>query len=96
MNTLLPTFYYYNGEPIFPGNLTKSLVQRAFTAREQNTPVKMERIPILLSVWSGKKCPVQYEILVDEEVFQQLTDYINTLSERSWERGRKYFYGHIV
>ncbi|WP_172460058.1 Imm47 family immunity protein [Priestia endophytica] len=96
MNTLLPTFYYYNREPVFPGNLTKSLVQRAFTARERNKQVKMESIHILLSVWSGKKCPVQYETLVDEEVFQQLTDYINTLSERSWERGRKYFYGHIV
>ncbi|RAS80681.1 hypothetical protein A4R27_13055 [Priestia endophytica] len=33
MNTLLPTFYYYNREPVFPGNLTQSLVQRAFTAR---------------------------------------------------------------
>jgi hypothetical protein len=56
----------------------------------------MESIPILLSVWSGKRCPVQYETLMDEEIFQQLTDYIGTLSKRSWERGRKYFYGHIV
>ncbi|MCM3539112.1 Imm47 family immunity protein [Priestia endophytica] len=64
--------------------------------RGQNTRVKMESIPILLSVWSGKKCPVQYETLMDEEVFQQLTDYIGTLSKRSWERGREYFYGHIV
>jgi Immunity protein 47 len=96
MNTLLPTFYYYNREPVFPGNLTKTLVQRAFAAREQNTPVKMESIPILLSVWSGTKCPVHYETLMDEEVFQQLTDYIDTLLEGSWERGRKYFYEHIV
>ncbi|KAB2494531.1 hypothetical protein F8155_08130 [Priestia endophytica] len=96
MNTLLPTFYYYNREPVFPGNLTQSLVQRAFTAREQDTQINMESIPILLSVWSGTKCPVQYETLMDEEVFQQLTDYIDTLLEGSWERGRKYFYGHIV
>ncbi|MFP3888125.1 Imm47 family immunity protein [Priestia filamentosa] len=96
MNTLLPTFYYYNREPVFLGDLTKNLIQRAFTVREQNTPVKMESIPILLSVWSGTKCPVQYKTLIDEGVFQQLTDYIDALSKRSWERGRKYFYGHSV
>ncbi|RPK15244.1 Imm47 family immunity protein [Priestia endophytica] len=95
-NTLLPTFYYYNREPVFPGNLTQSLVQRAFALREQNIPIKMESIPILLSVWSGTKCPVQYGTLMDEKVFQQLMDYIDTLSDGSWERGRKYFYGHIV
>ncbi|SFQ65586.1 Immunity protein 47 [Priestia endophytica DSM 13796] len=96
MNTLSPTFYYYNRKPVFLGELTKTLVQRAFAVREQNTPLKMESIPILLSVWSGKGCPVQYKTVLDEEIFQQLTDYIDTLSERSWERGRKYFYGNSV
>ncbi|MGG0382067.1 Imm47 family immunity protein [Priestia filamentosa] len=83
MKTIVPTFYYYNGEPVFPGNLTKTLVQRAFAVRGQNVPLKMESIPILLSVWSGTKCPVQYKTLIDEGVFQQLTDYIDALSERS-------------
>ncbi|MFP7483469.1 Imm47 family immunity protein [Priestia filamentosa] len=96
MNTLSPTFYYYNGEPVFPGDLTKSLVQRAFAIRGENTPVKMESIPILLSLWSGKKCPLQYKTLIDEEVFRQLMNYIDTLAQRSWERGRKYFYGNSV
>ncbi|WP_216700703.1 Imm47 family immunity protein [Priestia filamentosa] len=96
MNTLSPTFYYYNGEPVFPGNLTKSLVQRVFAVRGQNTSVKMESLPILLSVWSGAKCPLQYKKVMDEEVFQQLMNYIDTLAERRWERGRKYFYGNSV
>ncbi|MFP3727372.1 Imm47 family immunity protein [Priestia filamentosa] len=69
MNTLSPTFYYYNGEPVFLGNLTKSLVQRAFAIRGENTPVKMKSVPILLSVWSGKKCPLQYKTVIDEKVF---------------------------
>lgn len=96
MNTLSPTFYYYNREPVFPAGLTKSLVQRAFAVRGQNTPVKMESIPILLSVWSGTKCPLQYKTVIDEEVFRQLMNYIDTLAERSWERGWKYFYGNSV
>lgn len=96
MNTLSPTFYYYNGEPVFPGNLTKPLVQRAFAVREQNTSLKMESIPILLSVWSGTKCPFQYKTVIDEEIFQQLMNYIDALAERSWERGQKYFYGNSV
>lgn len=96
MNTLLPTFYYYNREPVFLGNLTKSLVRRAFTVRGQNTQVKMESIPILLSVWSGTKCPLQYKTVIDEKVFQQLMNYIDALAERSWERGQKYFYGNSV
>lgn len=96
MNTILPTFYYYNREPVFLGELAKSLVQRAFAVRGQNTPVKMESIPILLSVWSGTKCPLQYKTLIDEKVFQQLMNYIDALSERSWERGQKYFYGNSV
>ncbi|WP_139814832.1 Imm47 family immunity protein [Priestia filamentosa] len=86
----------YNGGPVFPGNLTKSLVQRAFAIRGENTPVKMKSVPILLSVWSGAKCPLQYKKVMDEEVFQQLMNYIDTLAERSWERGRKYFYGNSV
>ncbi len=69
MNTLSPTFYYYSGEPVFPGNLTKSLVQRAFAIRGENTPVKMKSVPILLSVWSGKKCPLQYKTVIDEKAF---------------------------
>jgi len=88
--------YFYNQKPTFPGDLTKVLQQRAISAMHLNEPFHMIVIPSLLSIWSGIKCPVEHETIVNEQVVREIYNYTQTLSKMEWEIGKKYFYGHIV
>ncbi|MCL2385936.1 MAG: Imm47 family immunity protein [Defluviitaleaceae bacterium] len=90
------TSYFYEQKPSFAGDLTKIIQQRAMSAMYLNEPFKMYTIPSLLSIWSGKKCPLEYETIVTNQVVKEILDYTESLSKMEWERGKKYFYGHIV
>ena len=88
--------YYYDKKLFFPGNLTKPLLECATSARYLRKKLKTYTIPSLLSIWSGKKCPVEYHTLVTDELYRDTLNYVQTLSEMEWELGKKYFYGHLI
>ena len=53
----------------------------------------MEFIPSLLSIWTGEKVLADYHTIIRNDNYKDFVTYIDTISKRSWERGRKYFYG---
>lgn len=86
--------YYYQQNLAFPGDLAKKLMQRVMIAANNEEPLSMELIPSLLSIWTGEKVPGEYNTVISEGNYKSFIDYINGLSTKSWEKGRKYFYGH--
>lgn len=84
--------YYYEQQPVHPGNLTKELVEHAFISLNRNTALNMFIIPSLLSIWSGEECPITYNTILDTEMMKKLQEYIHTLSKLHWVTGKKYFY----
>ncbi|KAA0944291.1 hypothetical protein FQ087_19470 [Sporosarcina sp. ANT_H38] len=90
------SLYYYFSEPSFPGALAKELIQASVASMNQSRPLGRDLIPTLLSIWSGVKCPVEYNTVINDEKFKQLLNYVEDLSEMDWKSGGKYFYGHLL
>ncbi|GED69288.1 hypothetical protein BRE01_29900 [Brevibacillus reuszeri] len=86
--------YYFDQKPAFPGDLTKPLIHRVFIAANNEERLQMEVIPSLLSIWSGKKVPGEYDTVITASNYQSFISYVEGLANQSWEKGRKYFYGH--
>jgi len=86
--------YYFEQEPVFPGNLTKELIERVMIAANNAELLKMEVIPSLLSIWSGEEAPGRYNTLIDKNNYKDFIAYVDKLSNMDWEKGQKYFYGH--
>ncbi|CQR55777.1 Imm47 family immunity protein [Paenibacillus riograndensis] len=88
--------YYYYSSPVFPGTLAKKIIEKSVTSINDGIPVRTNVIPTLLSVWSGVKCPVQYDTIVDNKILDEIYQYVTILSKMNWETGAKYFYGNRV
>ena len=88
--------YYYEGELVFPGILTKRLLDASALSRANGKCLEQSIIPKMLSIWSGIKCPVEYHTIVDDEIMRKVFDYVKQLSKMNWEKGCKYFYGHKI
>jgi len=86
--------YYFQQNLVFPGELSKKLIQRVMIAANNEEPLKMELIPSLLSIWTGKKAPSDYNTIISASNYKGFIDYINELSSENWEKGQKYFYGY--
>lgn len=93
---LVPGAYYYAGVLAHPGNLCKSLIETAMHAKQGNSKFPLANIPILLSTWSGERCPVYYGDLIDDVKMQSVFDYVSCIAKMPWEHGVKYFYGHEI
>ncbi|WPC42620.1 Imm47 family immunity protein [Clostridium sp. JS66] len=88
--------YYYKSDLVFPGTLTKRLLEASAISRKFGTELREIAIPTMLSIWSGIKCPVEYYTIVDDEIMKKVFDYVKQLSKMNWEKGCKYFYGHKI
>lgn len=86
--------YYFQQNLAFPGDLAKKLIQRVMIAANNEEPLKMELIPSLLSIWTGKRVPADYNTIISASNYKDFIDYINELSSENWEKGQKYFYGY--
>ncbi len=86
--------YYFQENLAFPGDLAKKLVQRVMIAANNEEPLSMELIPSLLSIWSGEKSPGDYSTIISASNYKDFIEYINGLSMKNWEKGKKYFYGN--
>ncbi|OKP86059.1 hypothetical protein A3844_15005 [Paenibacillus helianthi] len=88
--------YYYYGDPAFPGSLAKKIIEKSVISLNNTIPIQTNVIPSLLSIWSGVKCPVQYDTIVDVDQLGDVYRYVDIISKMEWEIGSKYFYGHRV
>jgi Immunity protein 47 len=93
-NSLIPDRYYYEGVAVFPGNLTKTLIETAANSRTNGVTFSLAIAPTLLSIWSGELCPVFYGEHVSDETFKETIEYVKCLAAMPWIKGGKYFYGY--
>ncbi|MBY0595217.1 hypothetical protein K4569_01805 [Bacillus bingmayongensis] len=96
INTIDTNLYYYFRKPVFPGDLAKELIQKSMISLKFKKNLGIDLVPTLLSVWSGVKCPVEYNQIVDDKKYKEVIDYVTKLSNFNWEVGKKYFYGNIL
>ncbi|MRS08065.1 hypothetical protein EKV65_11085 [Bacillus anthracis] len=54
----------------------------------------MELIPSLLSIWTGKRVPADYNTIISASNYKDFIDCINERESENWEKGQKYFYGY--
>jgi hypothetical protein len=94
--SLDPTYYYYEGKPIFIGDLTKKVITYAAIARTERTKFGLVDEPRVLSNFSGVNCPVGYGRRVDDDGLGAVLKYTEQLGRIKLEKGMKYFYGHPV
>ncbi|MED1666333.1 Imm47 family immunity protein [Brevibacillus laterosporus] len=88
--------YYYEKNLAFPGDLSKMLIERAMVSMNKREMLKMAVIPTLLSIWSGNKCPVEYDTIISDDSYRNIISYVKVLSDMDWKKGEKYFYGYNV
>ncbi|MDM5154705.1 Imm47 family immunity protein [Bacillus sp. DX1.1] len=88
--------YYYSQQFVFPGDLAKKLIEKSFIAAKTNSRLEMGIIPSLLSIWSGVKCPVEYDTVINDNKLKETISYIDKLSKMDWQTGVKYFYANPV
>ncbi|PGZ74934.1 hypothetical protein COE49_07730 [Bacillus sp. AFS029637] len=88
--------YYYHNRLSFPGDLAKKLVPEVMSSLRDRTTYNVVTIPSVLSIWSGSKCPIQYDTIITNEKNRELMSYIDVLTKKEWKIGKKYFYGHVV
>ena len=88
--------YYYRGQPVFVGDVTKELVQASLIANRENRSIVLVRQPQVLSNFSGVECPVTHGQSVTESDVNAVFDYVEGLAKLPWRRGVKYFYGHVI
>ena len=88
--------YYYDGQLVFIGDLTKKLFPAIVETLQKNQEFLLIETPALLSIWSGSKCPVACGQFVSEKEYNLTINYIKEIAKSKWEKGSKYFYGHKV
>jgi len=94
--SLDPTKYYYEGKPVFIGDLTKKVITYAAIARTDRTKFGLVDEPRVLSNFSGINCPVGYARSVDDEGLGAVLRYTSQIAQMKLNKGMKYFYGHPV
>ncbi len=88
--------FYYAGEEYFSGNLTKRIISIAMNCRNKNIEFYTNQLSSILSNGNGIKCPVYYGVKVNDTKIKELYSYVETISSLGQEKGRKYFYNHMI
>ena len=91
-----PDLYYFYGKPFFPGILTQQMTNYAQRRLKEQLPLGITIQPDLLSLCSGKCCPMTFSTVVNESSIRDLYAYIKDLIEMDWKPGNKYYYGHSI
>jgi hypothetical protein len=94
--TLDPAKYYYEGKPVFIGDLTKEVITYTAIARTERTKFALVDEPRVLSNFSGINCPVGYGRRVNDDDLGAVLKYTHRIGRIKWDKGMKYFYGYPV
>lgn len=86
--------YYYRGEPVNYGNLTKSLIMIAMSCKSKNRPFYASVICDVLSNSFGIQCPIASGEMVTDDKAKDLFAFVERIAQMKPEQGAKYFYGH--
>ncbi|HZZ79557.1 MAG TPA: Imm47 family immunity protein [Gemmataceae bacterium] len=91
-----PPHYYYRGNIVFAGDITKELVTNSVIANRERRKVVLFRQPQILSVFSGTDCPIQHGQMVADNNLSDVFSYVAAIARMTWQPGVKYFYRHDI
>ena len=89
-------YYYYKSFLAFPGLLTKEIMQALYNAAQKEEKYHLYSQASLLSIFTGEKIPVNTRTIISRYEIDLMINYIESLSEKNWVEGIKYFYGYPV
>lgn len=96
LESIDPAQYYFDGQPVFAGDLTKEIITAAGAAYHDQTEFKLSFEPKILSNFSGIPFPIAFGTVVTDAVFRAIIDYSKEIAAMDWTKGKKYFYGRPV
>lgn len=88
--------YYFRTLPFSPAPLAKRITAFAQHSLGNNVPLSLYIQPRMLSIVSGRLCPLGHDDIVNEASMRELFRYIEGLIEFPWVEGAKYYYGHRI
>lgn len=90
------SLYYYQGQVLFLGNLTKELISTAVYCKSIEKSFFSDQIPSILSNSTGEECPIAYNTEINCETINTLYKYVSSISMLEQKKGYKYFYNNRV
>lgn len=88
--------YYFRGEVINYGGLTKELLTFAMKSKSLNRPFNGGTIAGILSNSFGISCPVSDREMVTDEKVAMLFEFVKKIAAINPEVGAKYYYGRKI
>ncbi|MDE7418251.1 MAG: hypothetical protein K2N44_18430 [Lachnospiraceae bacterium] len=88
--------YYYCGNEMFLGDLTKEMMLVTMECKSQNETFYTDQIPSILSNSTGIGCPVSYGVEITDNIVGQVMEYIEKIAKLGQKRGHKYFYNNLI
>lgn len=88
--------YYYNGELVDYHYLTAYVLEQARYSYYQNREIGAYTEIVLLSVASGKLCPINSHAVIDKSSMVNLGQYLDEINKMNLLSGVKYFWGHQI
>lgn len=88
--------YYYKGELFHIGILTRKILRISMDCKVKNKKYYAMELSTLLSNCTGRRCPVENGMHVDATSMSEITKYICRMVDLDHEKGKKYFYNHLI
>ncbi len=88
--------FYFDGRPLYIGNMAKRLVINAVVSNRENEPFSTGYIGHQVSNLSGIICPVEQGKVLSGQDIHNVMDYLHEVAQMKWTPGVKYFYGHPI
>lgn len=88
--------YYFKGQTINYGGLTKELITIVMTCKSANRPFYAAVLTEILSNSFGIECPISSGDAVTDETIAQVFGFIKKIAAINPEAGAKYFFGNKI
>lgn len=88
--------YYFKGQVINYGSLTKELITIVMSCRSANRPFYASTLTDILSNSFGIECPVSSGEIITDEKTARIFEYVKMLAEINPEPGTKYYFGNKI
>ena len=86
--------YYFKGQVVNYGSMTKELITIAMGCMSKNRPFHGVILTEILSNSFGIECPISDREMVTNEKVSQIFEFVKKIAEINPEPGAKYYYGH--
>lgn len=88
--------YYFKGQVINYGGMTKDLITIVMSCRSANRPFYAAVLTEILSNSFGIECPVSSGDMITDEKVAQVFEFVKKIAEINPEAGTKYYFGNKI